>query len=123
MRARSGGNLRNGLHSRARATVTTLTVESIARAYEELLPEGGSIDEVYLSGGGAKNFFLVESLRERLDPILVGLSDDLGLPGDAKEAVLMAVLANEHLSGNPGNVTGATGARRPVVLGAFYPAP
>ncbi|MBC8224056.1 anhydro-N-acetylmuramic acid kinase, partial [Candidatus Bathyarchaeota archaeon] len=64
-----------------------------------------------------------ESLRERLDPIPVGLSDDLGLPGDAKEAVLMAVLANEHLAGNPGNVPGATGARRPVVLGAFYPAP
>ena len=47
------------------ATATTLTVESIARAYEELLPEGGSIDEVYLSGGGARNLFLVESLRER----------------------------------------------------------
>ena len=107
----------------AAATATTLTVESIARAYEELLPEGCSIDEVYLSGGGARNLFLVESLRERLDPIPVGLSDDLGLPGDAKESVLMAVLANEHLAGNPGNVPGATGARRPVVLGAFYPAP
>ena len=107
----------------AAATATALTVESIARAYEELLPEGSSIDEVYLSGGGARNLFLVESLRERLDPIPVGLSDDLGLPGDAKESVLMAVLANEHLAGNPGNVPGATGARRPVVLGAFYPAP
>ena len=107
----------------AAATATALTVESIARAYEELLPEGGSIDEVYLSGGGARNLFLAESLRERLDPIPVGLSDDLGLSGDAKEAVLMAVLANEHLAGNPGNVPGATGARRPVVLGAFYPAP
>lgn len=105
------------------ATATALTVESIARAYEELLPEGASIDEVYLSGGGARNLFLMESLRERLDPIPVGLSDELGLPGDAKEAVLMAVLANEHLSGNPGNIIGATGASRPVVLGAFYPAP
>jgi anhydro-N-acetylmuramic acid kinase len=107
----------------AAATATALTVESIARAYEELLPEGGAIDEVYLSGGGAKNLFLAESLRERLDPIPVGLNDELGLPGDAKEAVLIAVLANEHLAGNPGNVPGATGARRPVVLGAFYPSP
>jgi anhydro-N-acetylmuramic acid kinase len=98
-------------------------VESIARAYEVLLPGGASIDEVYLSGGGAKNLFLVESLRERLDPIPVGLNDELGIPGDAKEAVLMAVLANEHLSGNPGDIPGATGASRPVVLGAFYPAP
>jgi len=107
----------------AAATATVLTVESIARAYEELLPEGGSIDEVYLSGGGANNRFMVESLRTRLAPIPVGLSDELGLPGEAKEAVLMAVLANEHLSGNPGNIPGATGARKPVVLGAFYPAP
>jgi anhydro-N-acetylmuramic acid kinase len=105
------------------ATATALTVESIARAYEVLLPGGASIDEVYLSGGGARNLFLVKSLRGRLDPIPVGLSDELGLPGDAKEAVLMAVLANEHLSGNPGNIIGATGASRPVVLGAFYPAP
>jgi anhydro-N-acetylmuramic acid kinase len=104
-------------------TATALTVESMARAYEELLPDGAVISEVHLSGGGAKNLFLVESLRIKLDPIPVGLSDDLGLPGDAKEAVLIAVLANEHLSGNPGNVPGATGARRPVVLGAFYPAP
>jgi anhydro-N-acetylmuramic acid kinase len=105
------------------ATATALTVESMARAYEELLPDGAVIDEVYLSGGGAKNRFLVKSLRTRLEPIPVGLSDDLGLPGDAKEAVLMAVLANEHLSRNPGNVPGATGARKLVVLGAFYPAP
>ncbi len=107
----------------AAATATVLTVESIARAYEELLPEGGSIDEVYLSGGGANNRFLVESLSTRLAPIPVGLNEELGLPGEAKEAVLMAVLANEHLSGNPGNVPMATGARRPVVLGAYYPAP
>jgi len=107
----------------AAATATALTVESIARAYERLIPGNASIDEVYLSGGGAKNQYLVESLRSRLAPLPVGLSDELGLPGDAKEAVLMAVLANEHLSGNPGNVPKATGARKPVVLGAFYPVP
>jgi anhydro-N-acetylmuramic acid kinase len=107
----------------AAATATALTVESIARAYEELLPEGSSIDEVYLSGGGTNNRFMVESLRTRVAPIPVGLTDELGLPGESKEAVLMAVLANEHLSGNPGNIPGVTGARRPVVLGAFYPAP
>jgi len=105
------------------ATATALTVESIARAYDEHLPDGAIINEVYLSGGGARNRFLVESLRARLAPIHVGLSEELGLPGDAKEAVLMAVLANEHLSGNPGNIPRATGARKPVVLGAFYPAP
>jgi anhydro-N-acetylmuramic acid kinase len=106
----------------AAATTTALTVESIALAYENLIPGEAIIDEVYLSGGGVNNRFLVESLRTRLAPIPVGLSDELGLPSEAKEAILMAVLANEHLSGNPGNIPGATGARKPVVLGAFYPA-
>ena len=39
-----------------------------------------------------------------------------------KEALLMAVLANEQVSGNPANLPRATGARRAVVLGFLYPA-
>jgi anhydro-N-acetylmuramic acid kinase len=105
------------------ATVTALTVESISRAYEGLLPEGSNIDGVYVSGGGAKNNFLMESLSSRLDPIPILEYDSLGIPGEAKEALLMAVLANEHVSGNPANLPRATGARRAVVLGSLYPAP
>jgi len=104
------------------ATATALTVESIARAYEDLLPKGRVVDEVYVSGGGAKNRFLVESLASRLEPIPVGENDLLGVPGEAKEAVLMAVLANEFASGNPANIPQATGAERAIVLGALYPA-
>jgi anhydro-N-acetylmuramic acid kinase len=104
------------------ATATALTIETIARAYEGLLPEGSDIDEVYVSGGGAKNRFLMESLSSRLDPVPVLEYDDLGIPGEAKEALLMAVLANEHVSGNPANLPSATGARRAVVLGSLYPA-
>ncbi|RLI09116.1 anhydro-N-acetylmuramic acid kinase [Candidatus Bathyarchaeota archaeon] len=104
------------------ATAAALTVESIARAYEHHLPEGRAIDEVYVSGGGARNRFLMEALRSRLDPIPVLPYDRLGIPCEAKEAVLMAVLANEHISGNPSNLPAATGARRAVVLGALFPA-
>ncbi len=104
------------------ATVTALTVESIARAYEHLLPEGTAIDEVYISGGGARNLSILEGLRSRLDPTPVFVYDRFGIPCEAKEAVLMAVLANEHVSGNPSNLPIATGARKAVVLGQFYPA-
>jgi anhydro-N-acetylmuramic acid kinase len=104
------------------ATVTALTVESISRAYKRLLPEGSNIDEIYVSGGGAKNNFLMDSLSSRLDPIPVLEYDILGIPGEAKEALLIAVLANEHVSGNPANLPSATGARRAVVLGSLYPA-
>jgi anhydro-N-acetylmuramic acid kinase len=105
------------------ATVSALTVESIARAYERLLPEGSAIDEVYVSGGGARNRFLMEGLTSRLDPIRVIKYDALDIPGEAKEAVLMAVLANEHVCGNPSNLPRATGARRAVVLGTLYTIP
>lgn len=104
------------------ATASALTVESMARAYEDFLPAEPSIDEVYVSGGGARNIHLMESLSSRLDPVPVLEHDGLGIPGDAKEAVLMAVLANEHVSGNPSNIPRATGARRAVVLGSLYPA-
>jgi len=104
------------------ATASALTVESIARAYEDFLPAEPSIDEVYVSGGGARNSHLMDSLSSRLDPVPVLEHDGLGIQGEAKEAILMAVLANEHVSGNPSNIPRATGARRAVVLGSLHPA-
>ena len=96
------------------ATVTELTAESIARAYERHLP--GPVDEVYVSGGGSRNPYLVERLRRRLDAPVHDYSR-LGYPSEAKEALLMALLANEHVMGTPCNVTSATGAARRTVLG------
>ena len=49
-------------------------------------------------------------------------SDDLGLPSQAKEAVAFALLAYQTWHRQPGNVPGATGAQRAVVLGKVsYP--
>jgi anhydro-N-acetylmuramic acid kinase len=96
------------------ATVTELTVDSIARAYERHLP--GPVDEVYVSGGGSRNSYLVERLRRRLSAPVHDYSR-LGCPSEAKEALLMALLANEHVMGTPCNVPAATGAARRVVLG------
>lgn len=98
------------------ATVTALTVETIAGSYERLLP--GSVDEVYVSGGGARNPAIMEGLRDRLS-VPVRDYSDLGFPGEAKESVLVALLANEHLMGTPCNLPSATGAREQVVLGSL----
>jgi anhydro-N-acetylmuramic acid kinase len=98
------------------ATVTALTVETIADAYESMLP--GPVDEVYVSGGGSRNPAIMEGLRAKLRTPVSDYSV-LGFPGEAKEALLVALLANEHIMGTPCNLPSATGARRRVVLGSL----
>jgi anhydro-N-acetylmuramic acid kinase len=60
-------------------------------------------------------------LRTLFAPIPVRLSDEFGIPADAKEAIGFAILANETISGNPSNVPAATGASHPVILGKIVP--
>ncbi|MGQ9490660.1 MAG: anhydro-N-acetylmuramic acid kinase [Anaerolineae bacterium] len=109
------------------ATLTALTAYSIAYSYRAFLPR--LPDEVIVSGGGARNPTLVAMLRQALEevrtggegPVRVVLSDALGLPAEAKEAVAFAMLAYESWHGRPGNLPSATGARHPVVLGSLTP--
>lgn len=99
------------------ATVTAYTAESIYRNYELFILPKYHISEILISGGGLCNSTLMDFLRQRFAPIVVKSVEDFGLMSDAKEAIAFAILANETIHGNPGNVPGATGASRPVVLG------
>lgn len=99
------------------ATVTAYTAESIYRNYELFILPKYHISEILISGGGLRNSTLMDFLRQRFHPIVVRSVEDFGLMSDAKEAIAFAILANETIHGNPGNVPGATGASRPVVLG------
>ena len=98
-------------------TLVEFTVCSIVSAYERFIYPRADIGEVILSGGGARNPVMVSRLREKLVPVRLCLSDDYGIPLDAKEAVGFAVLANETVCGNRANVPGVTGARDSTVLG------
>ena len=101
------------------ATLTALTAESLARALETwVLPRG--IEEVVVTGGGARNPVLMEMLRAR-STVPVRSGAEVGIDGDAKEAVAFAALAWAHRRGVAGNVSEATGAAGPRVLGSFTP--
>lgn len=90
------------------ATLTELTARTVADAVA-----AHRVDRVVASGGGLRNPALLGRLRALLGvPLLT--TDELGLPSDAKEAHLMALLG--YLA-----VPGATGAARPVVLGSLTP--
>ena len=60
-------------------------------------------------------------LRQRLDPIPVGTTDDIGIPVDAREVLTMVVIGNETVHGGTGNVPNATGASKLVIAGDITP--
>jgi anhydro-N-acetylmuramic acid kinase len=98
------------------ASATALTAESIARSYREFVAPRGPIDEMIVGGGGAKNPTLLAMLRQRLPGTPVVTHEERGLDSRAKEAMAIAVIANDALAGLDTNIRGATGGR-PTVLG------
>ncbi len=98
-------------------TLVEFTACSIVSAYERFIYPRADVGEVVLSGGGARNPVMVSRLREKLAPKRLCLSDEYGIPADAKEALGFAVLANETVCGNRTNVPGVTGARDATLLG------
>jgi anhydro-N-acetylmuramic acid kinase len=106
----------------AMATATALTAESIAQSYQRFcnrqMRSEDRVDYI-VSGGGARNHTLMAMLAQRLEPMGCDLavSNDFGLPAEAKEAAAFALLAWQTWHHLPGNVPAATGAMKPVILG------
>jgi anhydro-N-acetylmuramic acid kinase len=98
-------------------TATILTALSILDAFHRSIKSTAKIEEIIVSGGGAHNPLLMAQLESGLNGVRVRAADELGVPGDAKEAFAFAVLACETLRKRPANVPGATGAKKAVVLG------
>lgn len=99
------------------ATVTAFTAKTIAYSYKNFIFPKNHIDEVILGGGGSYNKTLVKMLANYLPQCKILIQEDIGYSSDAKEAIAFAILANETMNNNYGNVTGATGATERVVLG------
>ncbi len=110
------------------ATATALTARSISDQFARFVPE--PISQVVVSGGGSHNPALVQAIANALaeptrsrpgNPLAVLRFDELFFDGEAKEAVAFALLGYLHLTGRPGNLPSATGARGSRILGSYTP--
>ena len=92
------------------ATLTRFSAETIAEAILFVLKQNEAAEDstVYVSGGGLHNPLLMSYLQELL-PCTIKSTSELAIAGDAKEAILFAILANETVAGgntNFGSVKG-----------------
>jgi anhydro-N-acetylmuramic acid kinase len=84
------------------ATLTLLTAETITDCIKREVPNWKETRR-FGSGGGCHNKHLMFQIQRLLPGSNFLNPSILGIPGDAKEAVLFAVLANETLSGGNTN--------------------
>lgn len=98
------------------ATLTALTAETVARAYQTLAAEGRAVQEVLVAGGGAANDTLMRALAARLT-VPVKPLDVRGATYRDREALCFALLGFYAHCGLPNTLPAATGARRAVVAG------
>lgn len=87
-------------------TLNTWTAQLVLEAISSFVSLNQSV-EIFVSGGGRYNETLMQQIRSGL-PSNHFLKNpaDLGIPSDAKEAILFAVLANETVCGSNAYVPG-----------------
>jgi anhydro-N-acetylmuramic acid kinase len=97
------------------ATATEFVARSIAKSLELFVPF--AVEELIVAGGGGNNLFLLERIAHAVRPARVFLSDEVGVPAQAREAMAFAIFANDALLGFPTTLPSVTGARSPRILG------
>ncbi len=102
------------------ATLTALTAHSIAEA---ILATAGTLEAVYVCGGGAYNGALMRELAAALGgKTRVESTAVLGVEPNRVEALAFAWLGYRFSKREAGNLPAVTGAKGPRILGALYPA-
>ena len=102
---------------------TIFTALSIVDALNRFVLPKHKIQQLIVSGGGAKNPLISVQLSSALSGIDILPSAQLNVPSDAKEAYAFALMAYETFHRRPSNLPSATGARGPAVLGKISYAP
>ena len=98
------------------ATLAELTAACCAQA---IMSQTTSKAEVLVCGGGAFNSDVIARLSRRLKKPVLSTAER-GLPPDQVESAAFAWLAKACISKEAGNLSSATGAKGPRILGAIY---
>jgi len=99
------------------ASLCCLTAETITDAIQQYAP---LTDRTLICGGGMHNSHLIELIKNNLNHP-VSSTAEFGINPDHVEAMAFAWLARQTMHNLSGNLTEATGAKNPVILGGIYP--
>lgn len=102
------------------ATITRITAQALADAYDRWAPKGG-IDEVYLGGGGSYNPNIIEYLRKRMPTTTFDFLDELGIPTGSREAMDFGFKGLECILGRSLIVPQKVESSRPGIIGHIQP--
>lgn len=88
------------------ASAAKLTAAAIAMKVRPLLGRDRNLSKLYLTGGGRKNNFIVNRLRQLLPDMEIHQADELGINADFIEAAAYAVMGEACLRSEPLNLQG-----------------
>src|ERR1700740_1827112 len=92
---------------------TIFTALSIVDALNRFVLRKHKMQQLIVSGGGARNPLILAQLSAALPGVEMLQSSHFGIREDAKEAFAFALFAYETFHQRPGNLPSATGARGP----------
>jgi len=102
------------------ATITRITAQSIVQHYRQYGPTQG-IDDMFVCGEGSLNPNIMEYLRQQMPSVRLRTLEEVGIPGESKEALAFAQLGLECLLGRPSIVPQRVETRAPAIIGQIQP--
>jgi anhydro-N-acetylmuramic acid kinase len=98
------------------ATLTELSARLVADAVT-----AHGLGELVVAGGGVRNPTLMGRIAALAPGVTIRGLEEFGLPAQAKEAYMFALLGYLSVHGLEGTIASATGARRGSILGSLTP--
>jgi anhydro-N-acetylmuramic acid kinase len=98
------------------ATLTELSARLVADAVA-----AHGLGELVVAGGGVRNPTLMGRIAALAPSVTIRGLEEFGLPAQAKEAYMFALLGYLSVHGLEGTIASATGARRGSILGSLTP--